>query len=128
MLCGPFIMYSFISIPAIDGTNCTQLEMAMTIFAVVSFIIALCCAAGQTPKHLLLAAFFVLTAPFFLYIAPAVILWIMVYNLMPRKKTKDKNLPKQFMDGVRIDPKLARNTEKEEEEEEEINPHRENQS
>ena len=122
MLCGPFIMYSFLAIPAIDGTNCTQLEMAMTIFAVVSFIIALCCAAGQTPKHLLLAAFFVLTAPFFLYIAPAVILWIMVYNLMPRKKTKDKNLPKQskFMDEIRIDPKSAQII-KEEEKEEEIN-------
>ena len=122
MLCAPFIMYSFLPIPAADGSNCAQLEMAMTIFAVVSFIIALCCAAGQTPKHLLLAAFFVLTAPFFLYIAPAVILWIMVYNLMPRKKTKDKNLPKQskFMDEIRIDPKSAQII-KEEEKEEEIN-------
>ena len=122
MLCAPFIMYSFLPIPAVDGSNCAQLEMAMTIFAVVSFIIALCCAAGQTPKHLLLAAFFVLTAPFFLYIAPAVILWIMVYNLMPRKKTKDKNLPKQskFMDEIRIDPKSAQII-KEEEKEEEIN-------
>ena len=120
MPCGPFFMYTFLRIPAVDGTNCAALEAAMLACAIFGLVLAACACADQTPRGMIYVLILVLTAPFFIYIVPAVFLWIMIDRIWQNQKTKQHKIKENnetFMKDVKIEPAEIRKDEKEEEEE-----------
>ena len=122
MLCGPFILYTNLLIPMPDGSDCSQAETAVTVFAAITFgtaaimgLIGFCSGEpGPFCAFMLIAGILIAIAPFAVYIfvvslvlSVPTLAVIVIYNrLSPKHKIQTKRLYVRDVEAIFPDVRI----------------------